>query len=470
MHQTRNKKKDGSTQPYLVPNLKSGCGTNFNFNIYFILFGLRICLLGLIFHEKVQADAVKHGDKNPDEILVSPIYPDENLVLATSFAGPLISQESDLAFANSDDDINVSYLSTPPLDMPIGKDHRLGYPTRRSSYFRPTGTLKPPKRIPLEYLNTIYEPIGETVSFENSRTYESDFAPALLLSPNNILLAQDSNIIANDVGLNNNNGLDFIEQGSGNGASDWDTGGYEDSVNQKIADESRLYEDPMTRARDMITPTPMANSGLDGMSTPSAIHFGTRNTNRAPVLVRRLPKLIAVAGQAWRYSIHPDTFMDEDGDLSRLKSSLAPKNQLSYQQRGMGANLRSFGQYEHWLQYDSSRQMLYGFPTEIDAGLHEYSLIVVDRFGEKANETIEIHVRQHQSTRAFTHSYVINGIFWGRSKFNYMVDALHEIISRLAGNLFPNQASNLIVHSFTLDYTNQGQPNNPSDRQSLENR
>lgn len=232
-----------------------------------------------------------------------------------------------------------------------------------------------------------------------------------------------------------NSGIDLIEPGSGAG---WDSNSFDDTTN--------VLEDTNTQS-ESVAPTPVLNPYFDQQSTPTLNDFN--NYNRAPVLNRRLPKLAVTAGQVWRYFIPYDTFVDEDGDLRQLKSMIVPKGLLKHGQNDTG---EQGNQYYSWLQYDPKYQLLYGFPTENDSGKHEIELIVSDQFGSISNETIEINVRQHQSTRAFTHLFVANHVVWDSQSFPSVVDAMGEFVKRISTKIYQDQPfKNFIVQYYNLN-------------------
>lgn len=233
-----------------------------------------------------------------------------------------------------------------------------------------------------------------------------------------------------------NNLFDLIEPGSGSG---WDP---------KPLDETLLREDDATMTNDFqsspsfVVPTPVMNVGDEHYATPM-IGDGS---NSPPLLTRRIPRLVATAGLKWHYTIKPDSFIDEDGDLRQLRSSLATKDS-SDNSLEKGKNIDPF----HWLQYDQNTQTLYGYPTEDDAGKHDYILMVSDQFGRTSYERLEIIVRQHQSTLAFTHSFKINRISWSQQKYPTIVVALADLVKRICSRVFADSnVSNLILKSYRV--------------------
>lgn len=170
-----------------------------------------------------------------------------------------------------------------------------------------------------------------------------------------------------------------------------------------------------------------------------------------PVLVRRLPKLVATAGSLWRHTLPSDTFQDGDGDLRQLKSS------LSIDQSHKSLPRDSPDKSAHWLKYEQSTQTLVGFPLESDVGHHSYILTVSDQLGNTANETIEVRVRPHQSSRAFTHLFTLNDIEIS-SNGGPIIETLAEIVKRISDDLYGERTRKSVnVHSYNLTRSSSGQ-------------
>lgn len=277
-------------------------------------------------------------------------------------------------------------------------------------------------------------------------------------------IQQDSAQANNEQNLltEGNNLLDPIESGSGSGL---DLQPFDETISR--IEETMTSEHGSTP--NVVIPTPVITPSFDQQMTPMV----SDRYDHAPLLSRRLPKLVATAGQIWRFTIPPDTFIDEDGDLRQLKSSLVIKrlagniSENSLNSEEAKSRGQSSDQYFHWLQYDQSTQTLYGFPTEDDAGRHEYALVVADRWGSTNNETIEISVRQHQSTRAFTHSFRVSGIGWDRQKYQSIVGALADLAKRISIGVFSDSSlKNFIMNSYQIEQIHQKQNSPISDQVS----
>lgn len=273
---------------------------------------------------------------------------------------------------------------------------------------------------------------------------------------------------------------DLIDSGSGNFENPT---ALEDSTNHLLEDS--IVHNEYDKSFNSIAPTPVqTQTSFSSSPTQNMI------SNKPPYLNRRLPRLAVTAGQVWRYSIPSDTFMDEDGDLKKLKSAIVRKTDGGTSIKQNTSNLASTSpdstQYYSWVQYDASSQILYGLPTENDIGRHEIILVVGDSYGATSQEIIEIHVRQHQSSRAFTHQFLINNIFWQPEKFPSMVDTLVELIKQISTRVFLDRAfENFIVQrysvndqtssednkrmSFNLVWSNNSVPIHPCSLSQIEN-
>jgi len=234
--------------------------------------------------------------------------------------------------------------------------------------------------------------------------------------------------------------FDSIENGSG--------GGWE---NLPFDDTTRILEEAATLAEySSIQPTPSFSSDFEQLETASIGH----QSNRAPVLMKRLPKLALTAGQVWSYFIPYDTFSDEDGNLRNLKTTvfIKDKDHNETANRGLDSNSSiNSSQYFSWLQYDRNTQLLYGLPTENDSGRHGLVLVVSDRYGATSSEDIEIIVRQHPSVRAFAHEFIINNVEWDMGRFPSMVDALGEFMKRISSRIYSERPfEHLIIHHYVV--------------------
>lgn len=250
---------------------------------------------------------------------------------------------------------------------------------------------------------------------------------------------------------------DLIELGSGN----WDSSLPPEDSSNVLEDTTRLIQS----GPSSVSPTQVLTPSLGTLATPLP-----QDQNRAPTLIRRLPKLAIISGQFWRFYIPSDTFLDEDGDLRQLRSRILRRNPIlsnfiDGQETNVtqNSNQESFDQFYSWLQYDQNSLLLYGFPTENDVGTHELVLEVTDRWGSSSSETIEIHVKQHQSTRAFTHSIVINRVDWDVLGYQSMIDGVSELIRRISAKVYSDlDFKNLILQYYALDKLHKTNSNGQS--------
>lgn len=255
-----------------------------------------------------------------------------------------------------------------------------------------------------------------------------------------------------DTDLSNNPALDFVEQGSGFG--------WLDSPSKSTPDASDSNSKPNLNRDPYVQPTPVLKGSHDPQTVrPEEINRQDSSNsihNKPPKLSQRLPNLITTAGRVWRYFIPYDTFVDEDGDLRQLKSIvLRQRNESDTRsnqiQNQMDAEYESIGNFYSWLQYDQSAKLLYALPIEKDVGVYPLVLMVSDQLKQINQETFEIAVRQHQSIRAFTHTFSLNQITVEYGKFPSMIDAIGELIKRISSQLFHDHPfKNLIIHSYEI--------------------
>lgn len=213
-------------------------------------------------------------------------------------------------------------------------------------------------------------------------------------------------------------------------------------------DESFMKQEESTPLSDH-APT-LSFVSPEQLMTPIFAHLPAQSNgdlyDHAPILARRMPKLVATAGSVWRHALPSDTFQDEDGDLRQLRSNLSIN--LKNDTKPDATSVRD--KQSPWLRYDQSSQTLIGFPLNSDVGYHSYTLFVSDRLGNTANETIEISVRPQQSSRAFTHIFTLRGIEVNQNESS-MIDTLSEIAKRIAEDLYSERSSkNVVVHSYSL--------------------
>lgn len=289
------------------------------------------------------------------------------------------------------------------------------------------------------------------------------------------------------------------EQGSGFGSLD-------DDQLSPSPGLSLMIDPASARSPEQIRPTPVFSPDPTTIqSTPSANSISAPpENNRPPQVGQRLPKLVATAGRVWRYFIPFDTFIDEDGDLRNLKSIIVrwkpQPNQTTTQlnnnindnnkqlAQGDGNSslesklisneilqvssnsknnnqddsiyqlenqLELVGQYDSWLQYDQKAQLLYALPTSAQLGKHELILMASDQFNSISNESLEIHIRQHQSIRAFTHSFSLDHVQIEQTRFPSLIDAVGELVKRVATKLYQDSPfKNMIIRSYEMTQTN----------------
>lgn len=249
----------------------------------------------------------------------------------------------------------------------------------------------------------------------------------LSLEPKNKIFARDTSL--NSAPIDN---LDQLEQGSGY----WNGQILDDpsEVSNEVAPHIR---DPNDNSIPEIHPTRLLTPRFQESSAFSST--ADNYINKPPLLNRRLPKLFVVAGKFWKHFIPYDTFVDEDGDLRQLRSTIIVKKQRSSQNSSVLQTINQpviVGDYFSWIQYDQTSKLLYGFPTDDDIGVHQLVLLVKDKFGALSEEMIEIYVKQHPSHRAHSHLLSLHDVSLDLQSFPSMVDALGEFFRRIATKLY----------------------------------
>ncbi|KAJ8674207.1 hypothetical protein QAD02_005469 [Eretmocerus hayati] len=110
-------------------------------------------------------------------------------------------------------------------------------------------------------------------------------------------------------------------------------------------------------------------------------------TNHHPVTRNQIDQLNATVGQLFIYKVPEDTFWDEeDGDTGKLRASLLTADREEI----LASN---------WLQFDSKNQQFYGVPLTEDIGRKTYQLVVKDREGWEATDSLVAEVYPAASTR-----------------------------------------------------------------------
>ncbi len=166
--------------------------------------------------------------------------------------------------------------------------------------------------------------------------------------------------------------------------------------------------------------------------------------NKTPYINKRIRKLELIAGKYWKYTIPSDTFVDfEDGDTRKLKLTFLMSSSTSTQEQPPT---------NYWIQFDHENQYLYALTTEDDVGKHYFNLVAVDSSGAHVTETLEVHVRQHKNTRAFTHMFTLSNVSWDPFQFACLIEATSSLLKRVTTRIFGD--SNILtvaVQKITLN-------------------
>ncbi|XP_054164939.1 dystroglycan 1-like [Oppia nitens] len=192
--------------------------------------------------------------------------------------------------------------------------------------------------------------------------------------------------------------------------------------------------------------------------------------NKTPYINKRIRKLDITSGKYWKYTIPAETFVDfEDGDTRKLKLTFLTSTSDSTQEQPSS---------EFWIQFDHENQYLYALPTDEDIGKHLFKLVAVDSSGAHVSETLEVHVRQHMKTRAFTHIFTLSSVVWDPFQFAATIDATSSLLKRVATRVFDDNdiksiavqkiAKNERDNSWTISWTNDTLQSHPCPRETIQ--
>ena len=179
-----------------------------------------------------------------------------------------------------------------------------------------------------------------------------------------------------------------------------------------------------------ITATQIETTTEEERPTTSIEVQSTSSTipNKTPYINKRIRKLELISGKYWKYTIPAETFVDfEDGDTRKLK--------LTFLMSTSGATQEQPA-VDFWIQFDHENQYLYALPTDEDIGKHLFNLVAVDSSGAHVTETLEVHVRQHKNTRAFTHVFTLSNVFWDPFQFACLIEATSSLLKRVTTRVF----------------------------------
>lgn len=189
-------------------------------------------------------------------------------------------------------------------------------------------------------------------------------------------------------------------------------------------------------------------------------HIPPSRKNFRPIVKNRVQKLSFTAGKVSRFVIPASTFFDfEDGDTRRLKLFLYYANGTSIQSSS-------------WIHFNSQKQEIYAIPLEINIGRWDFSLEAVDSDSESVKCDVEIYVRQHQSSRAFHHEFVMH-LKYDKWRFAVNLEWQIRVVSKLASFFGDANDTNIIIHSFTQEpivftWTNESLQRYPCPREKVQ--
>lgn len=182
--------------------------------------------------------------------------------------------------------------------------------------------------------------------------------------------------------------------------------------------------------------------------------------NFKPTIERRVKKLTVVAGKIWRYQIPHDTFVDmEDGDTRHLKLLFMTSERTSVPQTS-------------WIQFDPVKQMLYALPLEDHIGKYEFILEAMDNEGATTNDRLDIHVWQHQSSRAKHHEFSVT-LKYNHWQYPIVIDWNIEFARRLSHYYGDRNESFVAVQAVTNEpvtmftWSNDSLPSHPCPSEEI---
>ncbi|CAG2106178.1 unnamed protein product [Medioppia subpectinata] len=214
---------------------------------------------------------------------------------------------------------------------------------------------------------------------------------------------------------------------------------------------------------DVTTERP-TTSAAEIPSSPSSV------PNKTPYINKRIRKLELISGKYWKYTIPSETFVDfEDGDTRKLKLTFLMSTSGSTQEQPSS---------DFWIQFDHENQYLFALPTDEDIGKHIFNLVAVDSSGAHVTEALEVHVRQHKNTRAFTHVFALSNVVWDPYQFSCLIDATASLLKRVTTRLFGDSNIQTIAvqkitkndreNSWTISWTNDTLPTHPCPREAIQ--
>ncbi|RWS22403.1 dystroglycan-like protein [Leptotrombidium deliense] len=189
--------------------------------------------------------------------------------------------------------------------------------------------------------------------------------------------------------------------------------------------------------------------------------------NKGPVLHKRVPKLSMTAGKYWRYYIPSETFFDsEDGNTHSLKLTFYLFDPI------MNRNYSPPADY--WIQFDHENQYLFALPTEKNVGKHKFTLVASNSKGENVSDLLEVHMRQHPSSRALHHTFTLHQVKWNINQYPLLIEAISKLARKTVSVFGDNNLESIFVQSiehslssFTVSWTNSSLPAYPCPKEII---
>ncbi|GAB6033486.1 hypothetical protein CHUAL_013371 [Chamberlinius hualienensis] len=238
---------------------------------------------------------------------------------------------------------------------------------------------------------------------------------------------------------------------------------FEETATSPSTYSSRIITEPLPSDR---VPVPQPSDTLDVHPTKAPeIPVPTSTVkpsvpNFSPVKKTRIQKQVFIAGKISRFQIPPGTFFDfEDGETSNLKLILTHAD---------GSALQTTS----WIQFSPVRQEIYAIPLEENIGKWEFHLEAMDSDGASVKELVEIHVRQHPSSRATHHEFVMH-LKYDKWRFATNIDWQVKFAEHLAAFFSDPTDQNIVIRSVTTDpyvftWTNESLPAYPCPHEQIQ--
>lgn len=183
-------------------------------------------------------------------------------------------------------------------------------------------------------------------------------------------------------------------------------------------------------------------------------------TNHKPKLNNSVGEVNVWVGTYFEVKIPADTFFDqEDGNTENLHLLLQQNDYQAVDQ-------------DSWIQFNSSSQLLYGFPDQNHTGIHEFLMIAIDKENSSAMDALKVHVNHWPADDQSPVVFIAR--FQGEPKT--LADDIHKKIlfcKKLASALGDYNSSSVTIRnisrgSILVEWTNSSLPKNPCPSEQIQ--